>query len=279
VPSADDDVSAELERAFRARGIDVLTGASLERLEPLEPGVRVVYSRSEPARLDVDAVFFAVGWPGNGDRIGAEAAGVALDRGRIAVDDHLRTNVPHIFAVGDVNGRSPLVSSARLEGRVAAENAVLGTRRKIVHEVVPGGSFTDPEYGSVGLTEAQARERYDCTVGVARYEDLLRPVVDGQTGGFCKLIVERDRRELVGAHVIGEYSAEVIQMVAACMAARMRIEDIAELQFAFPTFTEGVGMAAQLIVRELGVRAMPMPWSSLRPDVDPAPPSLVAAER
>ena len=83
-----------------------------------------------------------------------------------------------------------LVSSAMHEGRVAAENAVLGPRRRVAHEIVPAGSFTDPEYGSVGLTEAQARDRYDCAVAVARYENLLRPVADGQPEGFCKLIVE-----------------------------------------------------------------------------------------
>ena len=122
----------------------------------------------------------------------------------------------------------------------------------MLHEIVPAGSFTDPEYGSVGLTEAQARARYDCAVAVARYEDLLRPVVDGQPEGFCKLIVETERRQILGAHVLGEYSAEVIQMVAACMAAEMRVEQLAELQFAFPTFTEGVSQAAQMVVRELG---------------------------
>ena len=136
------------------------------------------------------------------------------------VDDTLRTNVAHIFAAGDIDGNSMLVSSALLEGRIAAENAVLGSHRRLVHDVVPAGSFTDPEYGSVGLTEARHALRYDCAVAVVRYEDLLRPVADGQPEGFCKLIVETEQRQIVGAHVLGEYSAEVIQMIAACMAAR-----------------------------------------------------------
>ena len=264
MPRADEDVSAELEQAFRERGIEVVTSAAVERLEPLEPGVRVVYRTGDETRsVDVDAAFFAVGWPGNADLVDAAAAGVAIERGYVVVDDYLRTSVPHIFAAGDVDGHSMLVSSALLEGRVAAENAVLGPRRRVAHEVVPAGSFTDPEYASVGLTEEQARARYDCAVAVARYEDLLRPVADGQPEGFCKLIVETERRQIVGAHVLGEYSAEVIQMVAACMAAGMRIEEVAELQFAFPTFTEGVSQAAQMLVRELGVRAMPQLWSSL----------------
>jgi pyruvate/2-oxoglutarate dehydrogenase complex dihydrolipoamide dehydrogenase (E3) component len=203
-----------------------------------------------------------VGWSSNADLVDAAAAGVTIERGYVVVDGYLRTSVPHIFAAGDVDGRSMLVPSALLEGRVAAENAVLGPRRRIVHQVVPAGSFTDPEYASVGLTEQQARARYDCAVAVARYADLVRPVTDGHPEGFCKLIVETRCRQIVGAHVLGEYSAEVIQMVAACMAAGMRVEEVAELQLAFPTFTEGVGMAAQMLVRELGVRAMPRVWSS-----------------
>ena len=264
VPRADEDVSVELEQAFRARGIEVVTSAAAQQLEPLEPGVRVVYRTGDETRsVDVEAAFFAVGWPGNADLVDAAAAGVAIERGYVVVDDYLSTSVPHIFAAGDVDGHSMLVSSALLEGRVAADNAVLGPRRRLVQEIVPTGSFTDPEYASVGLTEEQARARYDCAVAVARYEDLLRPVADGQPEGFCKLIVETGRRQIVGAHVLGEYSAEVIQMVAACMAAGMRIEEVAELQYAFPTFTEGVSHAAQMLVRELGVRAMPQLWSSL----------------
>ena len=137
----------------------------------------------------------------------------------------------------------------------------------------PTGSFTDPEYGSVGLTEEQARSRYDCAVAVARYEDMLRPVADGQPEGFCKLIVETARRQIIGAHVLGEYSAEVIQMVAACMAARMRVEDVAELQFAFPTFTEGVSQAAQMVVNQLGVR--PMPRSLEQSEVHAVGPGMI----
>ena len=267
LPRADQDVSDALEQAFRARGIEIATGASAEQLEPLESGVRVVYRTGDDIRrLEAGAAFFAVGWPSNADRINTGAAGVAFNHGYVVVDEYLGTTAPHIFAAGDVDGHSMLVSSARLEGRIAAENAVLGRRRRLRHEIVPAGSFTDPEYGSVGLTEEQARARYDCAVAVARYEDLLRPVADGQPEGFCKLIIDTEQRQIVGAHVLGEYSAEVIQMVAACMAAGMRVEEVAELQLAFPTFTEGVGMAAQMVVRNLGIRAMPQVWSSLGSD-------------
>ena len=264
VPRADEDVSIGLEQAFVARGIDVVTDARAERLETLDPGVRVGFTvAGETKNVEVDAVFFAVGWPSNADRLDAAAAGVEVERGHVVVDEFQRTSVDHIFAAGDVDGRSMLVASARLEGYVAAENAVLGARRRVVHDVVPAGSFTDPEYASVGLTEAQGHERYDCAVAVARYENLLRPVADGQPDGFCKLIIETGDRKIVGAHVLGEYSAEVIQVIAACMTAGMRVEDVAEMEFAFPTFTEGVQQAAQMLVHQLGVRTMHALWSNL----------------
>jgi pyruvate/2-oxoglutarate dehydrogenase complex dihydrolipoamide dehydrogenase (E3) component len=267
VPRADQDISTALAESFRVRGITVLTATFVERLERTPTGVTVHYRPGrEVSRIAVDDVFFAVGWPGNADTLGSDAVGIETKRGYVLVGDDLRSTLPHVFAAGDVNGNSMLVPSARHEGRVAAENAVLGTHRRFTHDTVPTGSFTDPEYGSVGLTETQAQERYDCEVAVVRYDDLLRAVADGHPEGFCKLIVERHRRYILGAHVIGEYSAEVIQMAAACMEANMRVEQIAELQPAFPTFTEGIGMAAQKIVRQLGIAAWAPSWSDLRPD-------------
>lgn len=266
VSRADQDVSAALAEAFTQRGISIRLGTGVERLEATATGVTAHYrSGEQQSRLTVDAVFFAVGWPGNADTLGADAVGITTRRGYVEVGPDLRSNVPHILAAGDANGLSMLVPSARHEGRIAAENAVLGTQRGFSHDLVPTGSFTDPEFGAVGLTEAQAREQYDCEVAVAYYADMVRPVADGHPGGFCKLIVERRHHFILGAHVIGEYSAEVIQMVAACMAGNMRIEQIADLQPAFPTFTEAVSMAAQKIVRQLGIAPMAPGWGDSNP--------------
>jgi pyruvate/2-oxoglutarate dehydrogenase complex dihydrolipoamide dehydrogenase (E3) component len=113
-------------------------------------------------------------------------------------------------------------------------------------------------------TEAEACQQYDCAVAVVHYADLMRPVVDAHLEGFCKLIVERHRRYILGAHIIGEYSVEIIQMVAACMASGMKVEELAELQLAYPTFTEAVGMAAQKLVRELGLAPLPRLWSGIK---------------
>ena len=267
LPAADASVSAELGRSFRDQGMTVHTDTLVEALGTDGGAIRVDY-RSGPAsgQLVADAVFFAVGWPANVSQLALEAGGVHATSRVIPVDDYLRTNVEHIFAAGDTNGRSMLVQSARMEGRIAATNAILGPSRQPTYDVVPSGSFTDPEYGRVGLTEAQAAKEHDVVVGIARYDDLLRPVADGHLDGFCKLIVDRGTHAILGAHVLGEYSAETVQTVAACMAGAMTIDQVAELQLAFPTFTEGVSMAAQKVCRTLGIGRFPQAWSYLGPD-------------
>jgi pyruvate/2-oxoglutarate dehydrogenase complex dihydrolipoamide dehydrogenase (E3) component len=255
---ADEDISSALAAAFTKRGIEIVTGAKVEELARAHRGIDVLYGRNGESKIcNVDAVFFAVGWPGNLEELDLDAAGVAAERGFIPVNDWLQSSAPHIFAAGDVNGHTMLVPAARLEGRLAAENAVLGARRRMTREVVPTGSFTDPEYGSVGLTETQARERYDCLAAVVRYDILARPVIDARADGFCKLIAERRKRVILGAHVLGEYSAEIIQVAAVAMAANMRLEQLADLPLAFPTFTEALGVAAQMLVRELGMARGP----------------------
>ncbi len=264
VPAADADVSAELCRAFRARDMTVVTDTIVTALSRQHDGIRVDYRAGESAGWSVaDAVFMAVGWPPSTATLDLQAAGVAIAGPAVTVDECLRTSVPHIFAAGDVTGHGMLVQTARMEGRIAAKNAVLGTADVISYDVTPSGSFTDPEYGRVGLTEAAAAASADVVVGIARYSELLRPVADGRTDGFCKLIADRRSHRLLGAHVLGEYSAETVQTVAACMAAGLTVEHVAELQFAFPTFTEGVSIAAQMICRDIGVGRFPQVWSYL----------------
>jgi len=264
VPGADASVSVALQQAFAARGITVITDAMVQKLEHGHEGISIRFTRGGLVEhATAEAVFAAVGWPANLKDLNLEAAGVASGPRAIPVDDYLRTNVEHVFAAGDVNGRGKLVQSARHEGRIAAWNAVRGPTRQPGYDVVPAGSFTDPEYGSVGLTEDQAAHDHDIAVGVARYDDLLRPVADGHSDGFCKLIADRRSRLILGAHVLGDYSAETVQVVAAAMSAGQTVDQLAEIQFAFPTFTEAVSMAAQMACRTIGIGRFPPSWSYL----------------
>jgi pyruvate/2-oxoglutarate dehydrogenase complex dihydrolipoamide dehydrogenase (E3) component len=154
-----------------------------------------------------------------------------------------------------------LVQSATYEGNLAAEQAVLGGEHSYRHEIVPHGGFTDPEYASVGFTESRARsEGYDCVVAVVPYAELDRSVIDGRTEGFCKLVVDRPSRHVLGAHIVGEQAVEVVQIAATAMRAGMPVEQLADVEFAYPTFTTILGLAARRILRELGLVAVSPRW-------------------
>ena len=169
------------------------------------------------------------------------------------VDDTLRTSSPHVFAARDLTGRMMLVQSATHEAEIAAENAVLGGRRALRYAVVPHGGFTDPEYGSVGLTEVEARREQDCAVAVVPYADLDRGIIDGLQVGSCKLIVSRATQCVLGAHIVGEQAVEVVQIAATAVRVGMLVEQLADLELAYPTFTALVGLAARRISRTLGL--------------------------
>jgi len=281
ITTADPAVSAGLTQAFRDQGIAVRTQAWVTGLERRGSRVAVTYTtksaengvsaggRVEGGAQDsaaFDAVFAAIGWPANIAGLALEKAGVQATRTAIPADPHLRTNVPHIFAAGDVNGHAKLVQFARAEGRIAARNAISGPHDQVSYRVVPSGSFTDPEYGQVGLTEPDAARGHDIVTATADYHHLLRPVADGRPHGFCKLIADRADHTILGGHVLGEYSAEIIQVIATAMIANLTVEQVAAIPFSFPTFTEAVGMAAQMICRELGVGQFPQVWSTLGPE-------------
>ena len=251
----DEMVSESMSEALRERGMNVVTGiGGVERIDAQEDGLYLFYTHEGEAReLAVEQVVLAVGWPGNADRLNLDAAGVESDRGYIKVGPSLVTNVPHIFAAGDITGRVMLVQTANEDGTIAAENAVGGSDNQSLYPVVPHGGFTDPEYASVGLTESRARSEHGEKVRVASvpYAHLDRAVIDGYTEGFCKLIVSTESHLVLGAHVVGEQAVEIIQIVAAGMVGGLHVEQLAGLELAYPTFTSIVGLAARKIVREL----------------------------
>jgi pyruvate/2-oxoglutarate dehydrogenase complex dihydrolipoamide dehydrogenase (E3) component len=260
----DEDVSEGMAETLGRRGIEIVTGiGGVERIEKENGHLRLFYAENGEARtLDAETIVLAVGWPGNVEGLNLEAAGVETRRGGyVLVDDALRTSAPHIFAAGDITGRMMLVQSATNEGNLAAEQAVLGGEHGYRHTIVPHGGFTDPEYASVGLTESRAgSEGHDYAAAVVPYAELDRGVVDGHTEGFCKLVVDRRSRRILGAHIVGEQAVEVVQIVATAMRAGMPVEQLADVEFAYPTFTAIVGIAARRILRELGLVAVSPRW-------------------
>ena len=162
----------------------------------------------------------AVGWRANTAGLNLVEAGVETDsRGFVRVDRFLQTSASHIFAAGDVTGRLLLVPPAIQDGFVAATNAVRGPSLPLDEQVHPIGSFTDPEYAQVGITESQARAAHDVVAATIRFDATTRTIIDGRTFGFCKMIVDRTTRKVLGCHVVGERAVEITQVAAIVMTA------------------------------------------------------------
>ncbi len=252
--SEDADVAEAVGAAMRTSGIRVLENAgTIERFEPGPTGIRLVYTQGgDQGLIDASIAIVAVGWVADTARLDLAAAGVQTDkRGYVLVDSHLRTTTNHIFAAGDVTGHVMVVHEATREAYLAATNAVLGTTTALPAEVSPLGSFTDPEYASVGVTETAARKTGDPIVVTQRFDSLPRPIIDGRPTGFCKLIVDREAHTVVGCHIVGERAGELAQLAAIAMASGMTIEQLALVPFSVPTYANALGRAAINAAREL----------------------------
>ena len=256
LPTEDEDVSSAVAAAFRESGMVVREGfGAIESFERTPRGVRMIFSK-DGVRDSAEAALavVAVGWVANTAGLGLAMAGVETDhRGFIRVDAYLRTSAPHIFAAGDVTGRLLLVPQAIQDGFVAATNAVRGVTMTRGDQVSPIGSFTDPEYAQVGLTEAKARETHDVVTAVVRFDSTTRTIIDGRTAGFCKLIVDRATYKILGCHVVGERAVEITQVAAIAMAAGMRVDDLAQVPLSFPTYTGILGRVAASAARQLNL--------------------------
>ncbi|HSF24909.1 MAG TPA: NAD(P)/FAD-dependent oxidoreductase, partial [Blastocatellia bacterium] len=161
---------------------------------------------------------------------------------------------PNVFAAGDVTGRMMLVPQAIQEGFVAATNAVRGATMKQLSGPAPIGSFTDPEYAQVGLTEAQARAAGEVVVAKVCFDSTTRTIIDGRMSGFCKLVVDSRTRQILGCHVVGERAVEITQVAAVGMAARMRVDDLAQVPLSFPTYAGVLGRVAAKATRRLNLQ-------------------------
>lgn len=248
----DESVSLHVGRAFADQGVRLETGIeAVTSLARVDGGIEVCWTGAGEQRVVVDQVVMSTGWPAAIGDLGLERAGVATSGSGIPVDDYLRTNVPHIFAAGDANQQAMLVQAAHFEAEAAARNAVLGATRRTPHHLLPSGGFTDPDYAGVGLTESQARGRDErCVVALVPYEQMERPLIDDRPLGFLKLVADRRRELLLGAHAVGESAVEVIQAVTTAMAAGVDIATLAKVEFAYPTYSAIIGVAArQLMVR------------------------------
>lgn len=264
LPTEDEDVSAAVAKAFRESGIVVREDfGTIELFEKSPSGVRMIFTKcGQRESVEAAVLIMAVGWVANTAGLELTNAGVETDaRGFVRVDEFLRTSAPSVLAAGDVTGRLMLVPQAIQDGFVASTNAVLNDTMKVTNQATPIGSFTDPEYAQVGMTEAQARAGHDVVVATVNFDSTTRTIIDGRTDGFCKLIADRATRKILGCHVVGERAVELTQVAAVAMAAGMSVDSLAQVPLSFPTYAGVLARVAANVTRQLNLN---LKWQASR---------------
>ena len=251
------EVAAIAAAAFREAGMVVRENfGTIESFEKTPAGVRMNFTKGgNRDSVEATLAVVAVGWVA--DTAGLNLAGVGVElnqRKYVKVDRYLRTSAPNIFAAGDITGRLMLVPEAIQDGFLAATNAVQGPSLPLEDRVSPVGSFTDPEYAQVGLSEAKARQAHDVVIANVQFDATTRTIIDGRKTGFCKLIVDRKTYTILGCHVIGERAVDIVEVAAMAVAAKMRVDELARIPLAFPTYAGILVNAAAIATRELGLR-------------------------
>jgi len=255
VPVEDEAVSAELERSFKKQGIKVLTGTKVTSAKAGANGVDVEFNAAQAAdgksqKLNAEYLLVATGRGPVTSGLGAEELGIQLDRGYVRVDNQFRTNVPGISAIGDVitfekPGHQQLAHLSSAEGIALAERIAGHEFRPINYEQVPGCTYCDPEIGSVGLTEAKAKERgFDVRVGTFKFGVLGRARIAGETEGFVKIVAEKKYDEVLGVHMIGPRSTELVAEATLALRLECTVEELIRTIHAHPTMSEAVAEAA-----------------------------------
>ncbi|WP_446832012.1 dihydrolipoyl dehydrogenase [Candidatus Foliamicus sp.] len=247
MPGPDADLLKPLERRIRKRYAAIHTGVMVTSAQARADGIEVDFEGDKaPAPGVFDRVLVAVGRVPNGGWIAAEHAGVTVDeRGFIPADNQLRTNQPHIFAIGDIVGHPMLAHKATHEGKVAAE-AAAGLKVAFDARVVPSVAYTDPEVAWVGLTEAEAKERgVDYGKGVFPWAASGRAISMQRSEGMTKLLFDASDGRVIGGGIVGMNAGDLISEVAHAIEMGAEAEDLALTIHPHPTLSESVGMAAE----------------------------------
>ena len=252
VPVEDEAVSTELERSFKKQGIKVLTGTKVTSAKAGASGVNLEAQTPDGKTVKLDAEYLLVA-TGRGPvttGLGAEEIGLRMDRGYIRVDGEYRTNVAGISAIGDVitfdqPGHPQLAHLSSAEGVALAERIAGREFRAINYDHVPGCTYCDPEIGSVGLTEKEAQARgYEVKVGTFKFGVLGRARIAGDIEGFVKIVFEQKYDEILGVHMIGARSTELVAEATLALRLECTVEELIRTIHAHPTMSEAVGEAA-----------------------------------
>jgi dihydrolipoamide dehydrogenase len=252
VPVEDEAVSVELEKSFKKQGIKSLTGTKVTKATVTSKGVDVEAEAPDgkTQKLSAEILLVATGRGPVTTDLGVEDIGLEMEKGYVKVDPMYRTSVPNISAIGDVitvggPGHPQLAHVSSAEGIVVAERLAGQEVQTLNYEHVPGCTYCDPEIGSVGITEGEARKRgYDVTIGSFPFGVLGRAKMAGETEGFVKIVVDKKYDEVLGVHMIGPRSTELVAEAVLALRLECTAEELIRTIHAHPTFSEAVAEAA-----------------------------------
>ena len=244
VPVEDEEVSAELTRAFRKRGIQMHTGAKVEKVSDDKDGVSVEFTASDGKKqtLKAEKLLVAVGRKPNTESIGLENTAIKADRGFIAVDGFMRTAEAGVYAIGDIVAGTPqLAHTASMEGLVAAAHLAGKPVEPINYLQNPGATYCEPQIGSVGLTEAAARQKgFDVKISKYSFAANSKATIVGSHGGFVKVVADAKYGEILGVHIIGPNACDLIAEAVVAMSSEATVESVMRTIHAHPTLAEAI---------------------------------------
>jgi len=247
LPLEDQEVSQELEKAFRRLGIHMRVHSRVENVNVNDDGVTVTIrnGQGEEEALSAEQVLMAIGVRPNSENLGLEDLGIAHERGFVVVDEGMRTNVPGVYAIGDLTGKALLAHVASAQGIVAAETIAGQETVTLNYEMMPRATYTQPQVASFGLTEQQARERgYQVKVGKFPFQANGKALGLGESGGFVKIVTDAQYGEILGAHMVGPEVTELLPELTLARAWELTPEEVARNVHAHPTLSEVVMEAA-----------------------------------
>ena len=253
VPLEDEEISQQLERVFRRRGIEYRTSAMVREVVVSDGAAAVTVADTDGSEIEVecDKVLVAIGVQGNSDGIGLEAAGVSTERGFIPVDDEMRTNVPGVYAIGDVTGKLPLAHVASAQGVTAVEAIAGMNPMPLDYTLMPRATYCRPQIASFGLTEQQAADAgYSFKVGRFPMAASGKALAMGESNGMVKLVVDNEVGELLGAHMIGPEATELLGEVGLSRLLEGTTTELGWLVHPHPTISEAIKEAALAVEGE-----------------------------
>jgi len=244
VPVEDEEISKELARVFKKRGIDINTGAKVEKVERTADGVKVSFTdaNGNPQTKEAEKVLVAVGRAPNTAGVGLDKTRVEIDRGFVKTGPAQETAEPGVYAIGDiVAGLPQLAHSGSMAGMVAMAKIAGKPYRPLRRERIPGCTYTEPQIGSVGLTEAQAREKgHELKVGKFPFAGNSKATIVGGHDGFVKVVSDAKYGEILGVHIIGQQATEIIAEAVTAIELEATVEEMMFTVHAHPTLSESL---------------------------------------